>query len=231
MMKIYIVNLMFCLVALLCCPTNSFAGNKSDRLKPKWVTHTLPEGKSGTYIFVRGHGEGATLAGAKQQAFVSMSQMLEVERGLTVNTSVQIRERLSQTQTSINTDYQQEIVLDVTEKGHQLKIVCREIDEYWVHSKGKYVVDVLYTVADKNIYGGSYDDKILVTSKYGAAGLLSVIPSLGQFHKGSVAKGCFILGGEILAAGGIILCENTRASYVKKRKKADAICVRFEFSF
>lgn len=207
------------MAVLMYCPTTLFAGNKSDKLKPKWVTHTLPESRSGTYIFVRGHGEGATLSGAKQQAFVSMSQMLEVERGLTVNTSIQIREKLSQTQSSTSSDYQQEIILDVMEKGHQLKIICREIDEYWEYSKNKYVVDVLYTVADKNTYRGSYDDKIIVTSKYGAAGFLSIIPSLGQFYKGSVTKGCFILGGEILAAGGIILCENTRASYIKKMKE------------
>ena len=219
MMNTRLISLIFCLVALLYCPTKLCAGNKSDKLKPKWVTHTLPESKSGTYIFVRGHGEGGTLAGAKQQAFVSMSQMLEVERGLTVNTSVQIKEKLSQTQTSTKTDYQQEIILDATEKGHQLKIVCREIDEYWEHSKGKYVVDVLYTVADKNTYRGSYDDKIMVTSKYGAAGFLSIIPGLGQLHKGSATKGCFILGGEIIAAGGIIICENTRASYIKKMKE------------
>ena len=219
MMKTHMISFMFCLVALLYSPTNLCAGNKSDKLRPKWITHTLPESKSGTYIFVRGHGEANTLAGAKQQAFVAMSQMLEVERGLTVNTSVQIREKLSQTQSSTNTDYQQEIILDVTEKGHQLKIICREIDEYWEYSKGKYVVDVLYTVANKNTYRGSYDDKIMVTSKYGVAGLLSVIPGLGQLHKGSITKGCFILGGEILAAGGIILCENTRASYIKKMKE------------
>lgn len=211
-----IIKYILCLLPLLSYQTISYAKNKSDNCKPKWLTHNLPESKSGSYVFVRGHGEGATLAGAKQQAFVSMSQMLEIERGLTVNTSVQIKEQMSQSNSSINTEYQQEIVLDVIEKGHQLKIVCREIDEYWESKKGKYIVDVLYTVADKNIYGGSYDDNITITSKYGAAGLLSVVPGVGQYYKGSISKGSLILGGEIIAAGGIILCENTRASYKKK---------------
>jgi len=209
-----------CLICLLLCQINSFAQDRSERIKPKWVTQTLPESKSGSYIFVRGLGEGATLQGAKQQAFISMSQMLEIERGLTVNTSVQVREQLSQTQTTTDTEYQQEIVLDVTEKGRQLKIVCREIDEYWELADGKYLVNVLYTVSDRNARGGSYDDKITVTAKYGAAaGLLSIVPGVGQFYKGSIAKGSLILGGEILAAGGIILCENTRAAYIKKMKE------------
>ena len=211
-----IITNLLCLAVLICCQTYSFASGKSDKVKPKWVTQTLPESKSGTYIFVRGHGEGMSLAGARQQAFVSMSQKLEIERGLTVNTNVQIREKLSQNQSSTDSEYKQEIILDVTEKGRQLKIVCREIDEYWVNNKGKYSVDVLYTVADKHLYGGRYDDKIIVTSKYGATGFLSIIPGVGQFCKGSVLKGSLILGGEILAAGGIILCENTRASYTKK---------------
>lgn len=215
-MKNRILSLLCCVAVLMCCHTTLYAKEKSDKLKPKWVTHALPESKSGTYFFVKSMGMGATLAGAKQQAFVSMAQMLEQERGLTVNTSVQVMEKITQNQYEHNAEYTQEIEMEVIEKGHQLKIVCREIDQYWIYDDGKYEVHVLYTVADKNRYGGSYDDKITLTSKYGAAGLLSVIPSVGQFYKGSYVKGGLILGGEIIAAGGIILCENTRASYIKK---------------
>lgn len=203
----------------ICCQTAALAGNKSDRLKPKWVTQVLPESESGTYIFVRSHGQGISLAGAKQQAFVSMSQKLEIERGLTVNTSIWARERIFQNQSSTSSEYKQEITLDVTENGHKLKIVCREIDDYLEVSKGIYEVDILYTIANTNIYGGSYDDKITVTAKYPCAGFLSIIPSVGQFYKGSVAKGSLILAGEVAAAAGIVICENTRASYIKKMQE------------
>jgi hypothetical protein len=114
----------------MCCHTTLYAKEKSDKLKPKWVTHALPESKSGTYFFVKSMGMGATLAGAKQQAFVSMAQMLEQERGLTVNTSVQVMEKITQNQYEHNAEYTQEIEMEVIEKGHQLKIVCREIDDY-----------------------------------------------------------------------------------------------------
>lgn len=211
------VKMLLCLATLLiCCQTNCSAGLKSDRLKPKWVTQSLPESKSGTYIFVRSHGQGASLAGAKQQAFVAMSQKLEIERGLTVNTNIQIREQLSQNQASTSSEYKQEITLDVTENGHQLKIVCREIDDYWQVSHGKYEVDILYTVTNTNSYGGSYDDEIFVTAKYPGAGFMSLIPGVGQFYKGSVVKGSLILAGELAAISGIVLSENTRASYIKK---------------
>lgn len=208
------------LVTFVCCQNITYAGGKSDRLKPQWVTHTLPEPQSNSYIFVRSHGEGSSLAGAKQMAFVSMSQKLEIERGLTVNTSVQSRERLYQSQKSSGNEYEQEIILDVTEDGHKLKIVCREIDEYWTENSGRYNIDVLYTVTNKNSFGGSYDDEIKVTAKYGAeTGCLSIIPSVGQFYKGSIVKGSLILAGEVAAAGGIILCEDTRASYIKKMQE------------
>ena len=213
------VIMALCLAVLMCSQTYSLAATKSDKLKPKWVTQALPESKSGTYIFVCSHGQGSSLAGAKQQAFVAMSQKLEVERGLTVNTSVQIREQLSQTQSSTSSEYKQEITLDVIENGRKLKIVCREIDDYWEESRGKYEVDVLYTVANTNAYGGSYDDKITVTAKYPGVGFMSLIPSVGQFYKGSVVKGSLILAGEVAAAGGIILCDNTRASYIKKMQE------------
>lgn len=216
-MKIRILSLLCCVAVLMCCHTTLYAKEKSDKLKPKWVTHALPESKSGTYFFVRATGIAATLEGAKQQALVSMAQKLEQERGLTVNTSVFVKAKTTQNQYGRNAEYTKETEMEVIEKGHQLKIVCREIDDYWVYDDGIYTVHVLYTVANKNIYGGSYDDNIMVTTKYGAApGFMSLIPSVGQFYKGSYVKGGLILGGEILAAGGIILCENTRASYVKK---------------
>lgn len=208
--------LIICLTALLCCQTNIIAKSKSDKLRPQWVTRAVPESHSGTYIFVRAHGEGASLAGARQMVFVNMAQKLEQERGLTVNTSVLSKEKFTQTQSYTNSSYQQEITMEVTENGHRLEIVCREIDDYWEEVDGKYSVDILYTVTDKNAYGGSYDDQIKVTTSYGAAGFLSIVPSVAQFYKGSVVKGSLILAGEVAAAGGILLCENTRAAYVKK---------------
>ena len=207
---------MICLTALLCCQTNIIAKSKSDKLHPQWVTRAVPESHSGTYIFVRAHGDGTSLAGARQMAFVNMAQKLEQERGLTVNTSVLSKEKFTQTQSNTNSSYQQEITMEVTENGHRLEIVCREIDDYWEEVDGKYSVEILYTVTDKNAYGGSYDDQIKVTTSYGAAGFLSIVPSVAQFYKGSVVKGSLILAGEVAAAGGILLCENTRSLYVKK---------------
>lgn len=209
------IVLVFLLLVFIACPLLE-AGNKSDKLQPKWLTHSLPESASGTYTFIRAHGTGSSIAGAKQSAFVAMSQKLEIERGLTINTNVSISEKTTQSQHSTRTTFQQEITLDVSENGRQMKIVCREIDDYWEYKRGEYHIDVLYTVTNTNAYGGSYDDEISVTANYGATGFLSIVPGLGQIVKGSKAKGCLIIAGEIAAAGGILLFENNRASYIKK---------------
>jgi hypothetical protein len=212
-------KILLIITVLLFSSAFSLSGKNSERIRPKWVTHTLPESKSGTYTFIRAHGEGSSLVEAKKMAFISMSQKLENERRLTVNTSVKIRERLYQSISGTDDTIEQEIVLDVTEDGHQLKIVCREIDDYWVETKGNYSADVLYVITDKHNLGGSYLDEIIVSSKYGATGLLSIVPSLGQFYKGDSFKGFMVISGEALALFGVILCDNTRASYIKKMKE------------
>ena len=53
-------------------------------------------------------------------------------------------------------------------------------------------------------------------AKNGVAGLLSIVPGMGQFYKGSTVKGSIFLGLSAAAVTGIIVCESTRSSYVNK---------------
>ena len=209
----YLILLLLCLYSGI-----SVFAEKSHPYKPKWVTHKLPESKSGTYTFINAYGEGVSLDVARQKALVNLTTRLEVERGIKVNTVLnsKMTERFSSVQRDNYYSETNELDMVVEEKGKQLDIVCRVIDEYWEKEKSIYKIHILYTVADKNIYGGSYDDEITVTAKYGAAGLLSVIPGVGQFYKGTNAKGIAIVAGEVAAVTGILLCENTSASYRKK---------------
>lgn len=208
----------FIVILLLLCSGISVFAEKSHPYKPKWATHKLPESKSGTYTFISAYGEGASLDAARQKALVNLTSRLEVERGIKVNSVLnsKMTERFSSVQRDNYYSEISELDMVVEEKGKQLNIVCRVIDEYWESSDSEYKIHILYTVADKNIYGGSYDDEITVTAKYGTAGLLSIIPGVGQFYKGANIKGASIVAGEAIAVAGILLCENTRASYYKK---------------
>ena len=117
--------------------------------------------------------------------------------------------------------------MEVIEKGRKINMVCRTIDEYWVKTGGTYFVTTLYTVADQNMYGGSYYDRISTTSRYGAAGFASVIPGAGQFLKGDVAKGVSFLVADVACAAGIILCESTRAAYAAKVKQQPQYALQY----
>ena len=99
------------------------------------------------------------------------------------------------------------------------KTAFTQIDIYWEKDKsGIYNCWVLFEVAnnaDKVRF-----QEVTFTKKYGIRGLAySLIPGVGQLYKGSTAKGLSILGGEAALAAAIVLCENTRASYVKKMRE------------
>lgn len=214
-MRKLIVSIIFC-ISILVLPFSSSAGDRSVRLKPKWVTHALPESKSGTYFFVSTYGEGTSIEAARKSTFINLSSKLEDEHGLVINTKFHSMTRNITTTDGSKGSRETEIEIVAEERGKQIKITCREIDEYWECRDERYEMHVLYAVSNGMSPDGSYVDDIKVTAKYPGAGFLSLIPSAGQFYKGDNLKGGIILGAEILAAGGVLLCENTRSSYVKK---------------
>lgn len=188
-----IVKYLSVLFVLFVLSISVYGQSKSDGIKPKWVSTEIPDAKSDTYIFVKAYAEGSSLEKARKNALVNLNERLERERNIHTNISSQKNE------------------------------VCRAIDEYWVYDRGAYKLHVLYTVPKYMLpgysgkLGTSYDDEVKTTTRYGAgAGLMSVIPGVGQFYKGSVAKGTMFMGLEVIAAVGVVLTENTRASYIKK---------------
>ena len=203
------------LALILCGVQTLSAANKSDRLKPKWVTHTIPQSKSDTYFFVVAHGVGSSIAAARQSTFHHLSKKLEDEHGMVINTHWKQHSHTEITTKSSTGSRVSDITIIAEENGRKINIGCRIVDEYWEGKGFQYEMYVLYAVS-RGYRGASYSDKIVVTAKYPGAGFLSIVPSVAQFYKGDNLKGGLILGGEVLAAGAILLCENNRASYIKK---------------
>lgn len=226
------------MILIACSTLMAQSGNKSDRLRPQWMTKQLPNPKSAGYIFVKAEGSGSSLEAARQACLQELGNHLETERRWEINSTAQKR---SSTNTTKNYDersgsgaqkayhhIESKIFnMEVIEKGREINMVCRTIDEYWVNNGGVYYVTTLYTVADQNIYGGSYYDDISTTTKYGAAGLASIIPGAGQFLKGDVAKGVSFLVADVACAAGIILCESTRAAYAAKVQQQPQYAVQY----
>lgn len=197
---------------------SAFAADCSDGGKPRWITSSLPKPKSPGYIFVSASGSGKSLEEARQKAFVNLTSKLEHERGLTVNST------LTSTETgSRNSGFRvnSEFTIEAVEKGKEINLVCKIIDEYWERSNGRYMVTDLYTVNDLSPRGyGAECDYIRTSTSYGAAPVAySLIPGVGQFAKGSALKGALILGGSVAVGAGVVAAESMRATYKKKMKE------------
>ena len=203
-------------VLMAVCP--AAAADRSDNMKPRWVTSALPTPKSPGYIFISSQGTGKSLEEARQMALVNLTSKLEHERGLVVSSTVRV-EKTSERNSAPRKNSQ--FTLEASERGKQIDLVCRVVDEYWERKHGTYFVTELFTVNDSSRPGqGSYSDNIKLTTSYGAAPVFySLIPGVGQFYKGSNMKGGLILGGTAVGAAAIIMTENQRAIYAKKMKE------------
>lgn len=198
----HIILFLLCIVF----STTAFGDTKSSPYKPKWVTHKLPESSNSEkhYMFISAYGDGKTLDEARHKALANLAHRLETKRGVKVNSrTVPLLQRVTEAD---------EFEMEVEDRGKKLDIMCRVIDEYWERDAHGYTIYVLYTVADKSGYGSSYDDRIIVTARYGAAGLLSVVPGMGQFYKGANTKGALFLGGTAALAGGVVYCQSSIAN-------------------
>ena len=89
------------------------------------------------------------------------------------------------------------------------------VDDYWEQPDkfGEYMYYALYAVSERPLSAGAARfDHFEVSRSYGAApALMSIIPGVGQLYKGQKVKGFLMLGGAVLCAGAIVLCENQRA--------------------
>lgn len=201
-------------VALL--PLNAAAADKSHKQRPAWLS-SLPKPKTPSYTFVEADASGATLEAARQLALINLAAKLEHERGLSVTNTVTANERMSRSESN-RSNINETFTMECRERGRDITLTARVIDEYWEYKNGRYTVYNLYTVKNNALAGGSYDDDIKVTDRYGVTPMFySIIPGVGQIYKGSGLKGGLIMGGTVVGAVAIVLCENQRSSYVKKR--------------
>lgn len=218
-MKLKYISLI--LLILCYCSYCALAQTVSDKMKPRWITSILPKNISPSYTFINASGTGGSLEEARQRAFVNLTTKLEHERGIKVSSSVKVKSNSQRIGGRRSQQSSQIFQMECTEDGKNITLNTRVIDEYWEREKtGSYTCYILYTVADNNLSGGSYDDDIWLTTSYGAKGFfMSLIPGVGQLYKGSKLKGGLILSGTAACTGMIIASENMRSSYIKKMQE------------
>lgn len=214
-------RIVFLYLLLVCIPLFGYSRNKSDKLKPTWLTKSIPQSTNDAYFFVTAHGQGSSLESARLEAIKHLSMRLEDEHQYTFDVHV-----VSKTERHV--EHKQNVAQNITgskhtstrhemtSKGKELDVTFQIIDEYWVCKGSTYDLDILFAVSNFNSYNPSINDHISTTTRYGGAGLLSVIPGVGQMYKGDFAKGASFLVADLAGAAGIILCESTRAAYAAK---------------
>ena len=131
MKKMFFLAVMAVLMAV--CP--AAAADRSDNMKPRWVTSVLPTPKSPGYIFISSQGTGKSLEEARQMALVNLTSKLEHERGLVVSSTVRV-EKTSERNSAPRKNSQ--FTLEASERGKQIDLVCRVVDEYWERKHGNY---------------------------------------------------------------------------------------------
>ena len=207
---------------LLCCffcSTIVFAttkNNKSDKLKPTWITETLPNPTNSTYVFERITATSYSLDKARDNCYAQLINNSTTQVGAVVYTDFSSKQNVHQKFTNGNlqetVEYTNKSETHSKGEEHKLYVFC--VDEYWEFKNGQYYVSRLYERSEserKPLF-----DEVEYSNRYGAAGLLSIIPGAGQMYKGDMAKGISFLVVDVACASGIVLCECTRAAYAAK---------------
>lgn len=95
------------------------------------------------------------------------------------------------------------------ESNHDLIVKARVIDEYIEQLEpGRYKAYLLVQTAKNPTFNF---EQVTITDKYPFSARCFV-PGMAQIHKGSIAKGSVIIGGEALGVAGIVTCFSKKAS-------------------
>lgn len=189
-------------------------------LTPKWVGNT-PHALNDSYMFVEVVSYGSSIGVARMNALHELALNKQLEEAATVNVESGM---LSHSESTFdNKGNEKDLTKETFDvkveiKNQKYEVQAKKIDEYSTKGPGGEVkLYTLYMVAlsDKPVYDTTY-----LTDNYGAApAFMSLIPGVGQWYKGSKVKGSVMLAGAVATVAGIIVCEDQRATYIKKMKE------------
>ncbi len=195
------------------------ATNMAYAQKPKWVGNT-PKELNHTYKFVEIVSVGSSVEGARADAKDRLNDDTQLQEGIRIYRKTQEQtdiQKTRSTESGFHETIDTKIHVETTVDGEKFDLQAIRVDEY-VDRKGDMLeLHTLYMVA---LCEDPVFDRTYLTTKYGVAPVaMSVIPGLGQWYKGSKTKGVCLFAAEAAAVASIIVCENNRASYIKKIKE------------
>ena len=183
--------------------------------KPSWVGNT-PVAGNPTYKFVEVVSYGSDYASAKMEAKKKLAQDEQLIRSVNIGVVTTHNRYVDQAfvDGKLNENVNDETTVDVNIEGKSFSLQAVVVDEYGDYKNGMFRLYTLYQVAvrDNPVF-----DRIYLTNSYGFVPVaMSIIPGLGQWYKGSKIKGISMFVAETAAVTSVIICENQRASYMKK---------------
>ena len=186
--------------------------------KPRWINNT-PKELNHTYKFVSKESKGRTLEEARASAILKLKTDEKLIEGIRIqHKTIERKKRDKTVENKKLKVHKENYIIEETEiDGEPYYIQAQIIDEYITESKGIYTLQTLFAAAtcEDPVF-----DRTYISTSYGATPvLMSVIPGLGQFYKGSTLKGVCMLAGVAACGVGALFCENERSDYKNKMKE------------
>ena len=175
------------------------------------TTNSMGQGKKPSWV----GGYHRDLANSYIDVFSATGTSIDDARAKAIQRIVDERSRATGRRYSI-----QESNGSITlSSNDELTVKCRIVDEYNQNqSYGSYKVNLLVQTAKHPNYEF---ENVTVTDSYGATPVvMSIIPGLGQWYKGSKVKGICMFAAEAAAVAGIIICNN-QANTAEKNIKLE----------
>lgn len=200
------------LTAVCCLSIATYAG------KPKWVGNT-PKELNSTYCFIEITSYGGDINSARIDAKQQLAQNEQLRRAVSISVQTGNLQHIDQQIVNGNMveTIHNNITIDTRIAGQEYRLQAYPVDEYIEKSGGQIKLYTLYMVgvADRVVFDRTYK-----STSYGAGpAMMSIIPGLGQFYKGSTVKGICMLAGVAACGAGALFCENERSDYKNKLKE------------
>ena len=196
--------------------------------KPKWVGNT-PHELNNSYKFVEVISFGSSIEGARMDAKQQLDMNEQLQNAIKVNieTGTKTHEEETIVNGKANAKYKEEVAIKMSTTGETCKLQAYAVDEYDAGRQGGLIkLHTLFMVAvqDKPTF-----DRTYLTTNYGATPVvMSIIPGLGQWYKGSKVKGVCMFAAEAAAVAGILICNNEANTAEKNIKLEPKFAKHYE---
>ena len=186
--------------------------------KPKWIGNT-PQELNNSYKFVEVISHGNSVDGARMDAKKQLAINEQLQNAIRVNVETGIKTHEEETFKNDKSSslYHEEVDIKMSTTGETYKLQAYVVDEYNAgHEDGMVKLHTLYMVAVKD--KPTFDRTYLTTDDGFTPVVMSIIPGLGQWYKGSKVKGICMFAAEAAAVAGILVCANKATDAEKKIK-------------